>query len=122
MALSDDNVGQVGERHPLRQTPTVVSATTYTITEADVDRTRIFTAAGATTVTIPTDAATIKVTGVTDAGSIPLGSTIKVATTGAGGLTVSGAGVTFTGAALTGAQNVTKELVKIGVNAWFCLR
>lgn len=119
--ISDDNAGQVGERHVERKSPVVVSATTYTITQADADIVRIFTAAGATTVTIPTDAATLVATGGA-LGAIPLGSTIKVSTTGAGGLTVSGAGVTFTGAALTGAQNVTKELVKIGVNAWFCLR
>ncbi len=122
MAISDDNAGQVGERYTERKSPIVNAAsTTYTITADDVDRHRIFQAAGATTVTIPTDAATLAVTGGA-AGAIPLGSKISLATTGAGGLTVSGAGVTFTGAALTGAQNVTKELVKIGVNAWFCLR
>ena len=112
MALSDDNAGQVGERHLNRVTPIVNAASTaYTIVAADVDILRIFQAAGATTVTIPTD---------TVAPSIPIGSFVRVATTGAGGMTVSGAGVTFTGAALTGAQNVTKRLTKIGVNAWFC--
>lgn len=113
MALSDDNAGQVNERHIDRKTPVVLNATTYTLTAADADILRIFTAAGATTVTVPTG---------TVAPNIPLGSTVRLCTTGAGGLTVSGAGVTFTGAALTGAQNVTKVLTKIGASAWFCER
>ncbi len=113
MALSDDNAGQINERHIERKTPVVVAATTRTLSAADADNTIVFTAAGATTVTVPTDAV---------APNIPRGTVIKVATTGAGGLTISGAGVTFTGAALTGAQNVTKEIVKLNTNAWFCLR
>lgn len=114
MALSDDNAGQINERHIDRKTPVVVAATTRTLSAADADNTIVFTAAGATTVTVPTE--------VLGGSTIPRGSVIKVATTGAGGLTIAGAGVTFTGAALTGAQNVTKEIVKLSSNAWFCLR
>lgn len=115
MALSDDNAGQVSERSIDRKTPIVVpSATTRTLGAADGDNLIVFQAAGAVTVTVPTEAA--------GAAAIPRGTVIRVATTGAGGLTISGAGVTFTGAALTGAQNVTKEIVKLNSNAWFCLR
>lgn len=113
MAISDDNSGQVAERSIIRKTPVVLNATTYTLVAADADILRIFSAAGATTVTIPTNAV---------APNIPIGSSVRLCTTGAGGLTVSGAGVTFTGAALTGAQNVTKVLTKIGADAWFCER
>lgn len=114
MALSDDNVGQVGERHINRKSPVVNAAlTAYTLTAADADNLRIFQAAGATTVTVPTNAV---------APNIPIGSSVRISTTGAGGLTISGAGVTFTGAALTGAQNVTKVITKIGADAWFCER
>jgi hypothetical protein len=112
--ISDDNVGQVGERHINRRSPVVTpTVTTFTLTAADADNLRIFTAAGATTVTVPTN---------TVAPNIPIGSSIRLSTTGAGGLTISGAGITFTGAALTGAQNVTKVITKIDANAWFCER
>lgn len=114
MAIADDNSGQVDERHVNRTTPSISAAlTAYTLTRTDADRLLIFQAAGATTVTVPTNAV---------APRIPLGTTIKISTTGAGGLTISGAGVTFTGAALTGAQNVTKVITKIGADAWFCER
>lgn len=114
MAISDDNSGQVDERHINRTTPVVNSAlTAYTLTRTDADVLRIFTNAGATTVTVPTNAV---------APRIPIGTSVRISTTGAGGLTISGAGVTFTGAALTGAQNVTKVITKIGADAWFCDR
>jgi hypothetical protein len=116
MAISDDNAGIVGERYRERKSPVVNAASVaYTIVPADSDIVRVFQAAGATTITVPTDAAVA-------APGFPLGTRVVVVTTGAGGITIAGAGVTFTGAALTGAQNVSKEIVKIGVNAWFCLR
>ena len=111
MAISDDNAGLVRERHIDRKTPTIVpTATTRTLGAVDADNLVIFQAAGAITVTVPVTS------------DMPLGTMIRVTTTGAGGLTISGAGVTFTGAALTGAQNVTKEIVKIGSAAWYCTR
>ncbi len=113
MALSDDNSGQVGERSINRVSPRVQAVTTYTLLARDIDNLLIFTAAGATTVTVPTN---------TVAPNIPVGTSFRICTTGAGGLTISGAGNTFTGAALTGAQNVTKVITKIGANAWFCER
>ncbi|MFO0417775.1 MAG: hypothetical protein ACK53T_00085 [Planctomycetota bacterium] len=114
MTLSQENAGQVNERHIDRKTPVVVpSATTRTLGQVDADNLVVFQAAGAVTVTVPTDAV---------APNINRGTVIRVATTGAGGLTIAGAGVTFTGAALTGAQNVTKEIIKLAPNAWFVLR
>lgn len=114
MAISDDNSGQVDERFIARKSPVVNSAlTAYTLVASDADVLRVFTNAGATTVTVPTN---------TVAPRIPIGTTVRISTTGAGGLTISGAGVTFTGAALTGAQNVTKVITKIGADAWFCER
>lgn len=65
--------------------PTVKTGTTYTLTLADNNRLLDHANASAITVTVPANAA----------GAFPLGSPIEIAQTGAGQITVSGAGVTL---------------------------
>ncbi len=86
-----------------------VSSTSYTLTTTLLQRGYLrCTAAGAVTITIPTNASA----------SIPVGAEWSVRSVGAGGITVSAAGgVTLNGSG-TISQNTTKRLTKVGTDEW----
>jgi hypothetical protein len=93
-------------------TGTTQAGTTYTLALADADTGVKFSAATAVTVTVPTNATV----------AFPVGTTITLRQTGAGQVTVSGAGVTLNaagGALKTAAQYAALTLTKDATDTWF---
>ena len=92
--------------------PTVKTGTTYTLTLADNNRLLDHANASAITVTVPTNASV----------AFPLGSRIEIAQTGAGQISVSGAGVTLRlpagKTAKTRVQYSVISVTKRGADEW----
>ena len=93
-------------------TPTVKTATTYTLALADNNRLVEIANASAITLTVPTNAAV----------AFPIGARIEIAQTGAGQITVSGSGVTLRlpsgKQAKTRLQYSVISLTKRGADEW----
>lgn len=92
-------------------TVTPISAqagTAYTLAIGDAGNSIIASNAAAVTITVPAN----------NAVTFPIGSIVRIWSTGAGGVTVVPAGgVTITGT-LTVATGAMRELLKTGVNTW----
>lgn len=96
---------------PLRQTVSTSAATTYTLALTDEAKLLVFSAATAIALTVPTNATA----------AFAIGARIDLAQTGAGKITVAGAGgvtVTATPSLVLRAVGSVASLVKIGTDAW----
>jgi hypothetical protein len=95
---------------PLRQTITTIAATAYTLALADEFDLLVFNAATAIALTVPTNVNA----------AFPVGARVDMVQTGAGKVTVSGAGVTVhaTPSAVLRAAGSAASLVKLSTDTW----